>query len=83
MIPIYSTTVLYDAQMVQGLADYAQKFTYSIMQTWQHLTICLLYSKEAGGARLLLCLIARLHSLLIPQFASSATNLTLGMEIEK
>ena len=36
-----------------------------------------------GGARLLFCLIARLCSLFIPQFVSSATNLTLGIKIEK
>ena len=52
------------------------------MQAWQHLTIGLLYSEGADGARLLLCLTARMRSLLIPQFISSAANLMLGIEIE-
>ena len=59
-------------QTVQGLADYAQK-----------LTLCLLYSKGVGNARLLLCLISCLSSLFIPQLVSSATNLTLGIEVIK
>ena len=55
-----------------------------IMQACQYPTLHLLYSKGVDSARqLLLCLIARTHSLFIPQFVSSAVNLILGVEIEK
>ena len=40
-------TKLY-AQTVQGLVDYAQK--YSLV--WQHPTLCLLYGERLDGARL-------------------------------
>ena len=65
-----------------GLADYAHKKSCN-MQAWQHLTLRLLYSERLDGAKLLLlCLIARIPSLFLPQFLSSVVNLTFGIEIQ-
>ena len=50
-----------------------------IMQAWQHLTLHLLYSEGLDGA---MRLIARIPSLFIPQFISSAVNLIVGIEIQ-
>ena len=62
--------------MVQGLADYAQKFTY-----YPSLALHLFYSKGMEHARLLLCPIARIRSFFIPQLISSAAaNLILGID---
>ena len=51
----------------------------SRMQAWKHLMLRLPYSKRAHSYRLLLllCLIAYIPSLFIPQFISSAANLIL------
>ena len=56
----------------------------SIIQARQHPTLCLLNSEWLDGARLLkLCrLIARMPSLFVPQFVSSAVNLIPGIEIQ-
>ena len=67
--------------MVQGLADYAQKFTH--YAAWWNLTLHLPYSKGADNARLLLFPIACIHSLFIPQFVLSAANLIFGIEVKK
>ena len=62
--------------MAQGLAKLCSK-THQGRR--QHLTLRLLYSEGVDSARLLLCLIARMRSLFIPKFVSSAANLILSI----
>ena len=61
------------AQAVQGLADYAQKFT-----NHANPALCLFYSEEVDSARLLYIMPNCSHKLIfMRQFVYSAANLVL------